>query len=458
MITFLVDRFMLFSLLLIMALAPLPLGSNRPASWSLVALAVGGLIIAWGLLASVRPTLFRLQGRDAIWPALLWGLVIVWLLFQASGPQFLWHPFWDLAAGLGEPTHGAISVAPFDTGSTAMRMMAYGGIFWLAVQTGRDSDNAHALSLGVLLVGLFYALYGLANEMLGTDSILWFEKWAYLDALTSTFVNRNSFATFAGLSMVTGLGMALRILRRDEVEPIIRKRRTDLSRVGAGLILIAVAIIGVALVLTHSRAGLFSTGVGMATLVVAHLWRWRRIPGWGMVAGGVVLAASVLLFAAGTGTFERKVDKAEAGELGGRTWLFQRTISAIADEPLTGHGAGAFESYFQRYKNADFGGVYSISKAHNSYLEFAADAGIPALILVVVVIGGIALSSLAGMRRRKQDASYPAIGFAATALVALHSLVDFSLQIPAVAIMYATILGIGYAQAFPTGGGRHNRL
>ena len=47
---------------------------------------------------------------------------------------------------------------------------------------------------------------------------------------------------------------------------------------------------------------------------------------------------------------------------------------------------------------------------------------------------------------------------AATALVALHSLVDFSLQIPAVAIMYATILGIGYAQAFPTGGGRHNRL
>lgn len=381
MMTILIDRFMLFSLLLVMALAPLPLGSNRPASWSLMALVVGGLIIAWGLLASVRPTLFRLQGRDAVWPALLWGLVIAWLLFQASGPQFLWHPFWDLAAGLGEPTRGAISVAPFDTGSTAMRMMAYGGIFWLAVQTGRD-----------------------------------------------------------------------------EAEPVIRTRRTDLSRVGAGLILVAVAIIGVALILTHSRAGLVATGVGMATLVVAHLWRWRRIPGWGMVAGGVVLAASVLLFAAGTGTFERKVDKAEAGELGGRTWLFQRTISAIADEPLTGHGAGAFESYFQRYKNADFGGVYSISKAHNSYLEFAADAGIPALIVVVVVIGGIALTSLAGMRRRKQDASYPAIGFAATALVALHSLVDFSLQIPAVAIMYATILGIGYAQAFPTGGGRHNRL
>ena len=33
------------------------------------------------------------------------------------------------------------------------------------------------------------------------------------------------------------------------------------------------------------------------------------------------------------------------------------------------------------------------------------------------------------------------------ALVGLHALVDFSLQIPAVAILYACILGIGCAQA-----------
>lgn len=459
MVMILFDRFILFSLMLVVALAPLPLGSNRPASWSLLALIIGGLVVLWGLLASVRPTLFRLQGRDAIWPVALWFVLIGWLLLQSGGPQAIWHPLWDLAgAGLPDGLHGAISVAPFDTGTTAMRLLAYGGIFWLALQTGRDSSNAHVLSLGVLLTGLFYAVWGLLNEILGTDSILWFEKWAYLDALTSTFVNRNSFATFAGLSMVTGLGMALRVLRRDDGDQIIKKTRTDLSRVGAFLILAAVATIGVALVLTHSRAGLMATGIGMGTLLVAHLWRWNRVPSWGMVVGGVLLAASVLIFAAGTGTFERKVDDADGAELGGRAWLFQRTISAIADQPVTGHGAGAFESYFQKYKNADFGGVYSINKAHNSYLEFAADAGIPALLLILFVIGAVAITSLTGTRRRKQDASYPAIGFSATALVALHSLVDFSLQIPAVATLYAVILGIGYAQAFPTGGGRHNRL
>ena len=35
-------------------------------------------------------------------------------------------------------------------------------------------------------------------------------------------------------------------------------------------------------------------------------------------------------------------------------------------------------------------------------------------------------------------------------LVALHALVDFSLQIPAVAVTYAALLGIGVAQATPS--------
>jgi len=49
---------------------------------------------------------------------------------------------------------------------------------------------------------------------------------------------------------------------------------------------------------------------------------------------------------------------------------------------------------------------------------------------------------------RRRDWLYPAIGVAATILVAIHSFVDFSLQIPAVAFVYATIMGVAVAQAF----------
>ena len=51
------------------------------------------------------------------------------------------------------------------------------------------------------------------------------------------------------------------------------------------------------------------------------------------------------------------------------------------------------------------------------------------------------------LRRRRIDAVYPAIGLAATAQVAAHSLIDFGLQIPAVAVTYSLLLGVACAQS-----------
>ncbi|MBT3172905.1 MAG: 1,4-beta-xylanase, partial [Rhodospirillaceae bacterium] len=43
--------------------------------------------------------------------------------------------------------------------------------------------------------------------------------------------------------------------------------------------------------------------------------------------------------------------------------------------------------------------------------------------------------------------SYPAAGVAAGVLVASHSIVDFSLQIPAVSVVFAAMLGAACAQS-----------
>ncbi|HEU4735612.1 MAG TPA: hypothetical protein VFS48_01115, partial [Solirubrobacterales bacterium] len=45
------------------------------------------------------------------------------------------------------------------------------------------------------------------------------------------------------------------------------------------------------------------------------------------------------------------------------------------------------------------------------------------------------------LRRRRSNALYPCLGIAATTLVGLHALLDFSLEIPAIAVTYAAILG-----------------
>ena len=56
-------------------------------------------------------------------------------------------------------------------------------------------------------------------------------------------------------------------------------------------------------------------------------------------------------------------------------------------------------------------------------------------------IAGLGLSCALGLKRRA-GAIAPALGLSSTVLVAVHSLADFSLQIPAVAATYALIMGV----------------
>jgi len=51
---------------------------------------------------------------------------------------------------------------------------------------------------------------------------------------------------------------------------------------------------------------------------------------------------------------------------------------------------------------------------------------------------------------RQRNRLYPIAAVGATVLVAVHSSVDFSLQMPAVALLYATFLGLGVAQCQST--------
>jgi len=56
-----------------------------------------------------------------------------------------------------------------------------------------------------------------------------------------------------------------------------------------------------------------------------------------------------------------------------------------------------------------------------------------------------------GVWVRRRHWIYPALGVAATALVGIHALVDFSLQIPAVAYLYALMMGGAVAQSKSNG-------
>src|SRR5262249_3969046 len=113
-----------------------------------------------------------------------------------------------------------------------------------------------------------------------------------------------------------------------------------------------------------------------------------------------------------------------------------------------GHGYGTFELAFHAYGDGTL--TLNWDRGHNEYLETAFELGIPAAAVLTAAVAYVGLTCLIGAWRRRRDALYPALGAAATVLVGAHAVVDFSLQMPAVAAFYATMLGLAYAQSWRT--------
>ena len=149
-------------------------------------------------------------------------------------------------------------------------------------------------------------------------------------------------------------------------------------------------------------------------------------------------------------TLERlgQVDANYDLEVAGRLTFWQVSLGMVGERPWQGYGYGSFEPAFAQHRDERFDGV--VDKAHNTYIEHLVELGIPATLLLYVgpvLLFAYCVRALFA-RQRNQVFALAAVG--ATLLVGLHSLVDFSLQIPAVAVTFAALLAIGVAQAAPS--------
>jgi O-antigen ligase len=144
-----------------------------------------------------------------------------------------------------------------------------------------------------------------------------------------------------------------------------------------------------------------------------------------------------------------RLDARESGK-SSRGDVYALVVRAIGDAPLLGTGYGSFPDVFPIYRDDSIRGTNTWRRAHNTYLENTLELGIPAAIALFAAIGTCAGYCWLGILRRRRNWVFPSIGVATTALVAAHSSIDFSLQIPAISIGYAFLLGLACAQSFPT--------
>jgi len=207
----------------------------------------------------------------------------------------------------------------------------------------------------------------------------------------------------------------------------------------------ALLLMVAALVLTHSRGGFVATLSGTVALLTLLDRRGRR---GGAKSRVLVIAALVVVGIAFYLTSEMLLDRINRTDITTeeRIAVFANVNRAVGDNPALGFGYGTFADSFRLYDQVE--DTVHYDRAHNTWLENAFELGLPAALMLYLALIGLALTCLRGVRRRHRDWVFPAIGVAASVLAGIHATVDFSLQLPAVAMLYATIMGVACAQSY----------
>lgn len=439
----------------LIAWAPFPLASNRPWSWSFLSLAVGGLLVFWSVAVILRPELMRLSWRRCLSVGALFAAVACWAFIQTLGitPNALHDPMWSAASDtLGRTIPGTISADPSASIGGLMRLMAYGGVFWLAAQYARHPLYARQTFWCIGLVGIGYALYGLVVFSTGNQTILWFDRWAYPNDLTSTFVSRSAFGAFCGITLLAALALIFQIAGRNPEGARAGQTswidRFDALPVKFYFLITGCLVLATALVLSHSRGAVAVSALGIGTMLTMMIFRHkgrRRFIMSGAVL--IIVVGATILQLSGQVTLGRTLQLSEQGT--GRDAIHSLARRGIDAAPLTGHGLDTFRHLYFRYRDMDIPwDSPRYDKAHNTYLELMLELGPIGFALLMGAITIIIGTLFVGVVRRRRDAIYPIVGLATSVLIGTHAVLDFSVQMPAIAVTYAAILGVGFAQSW----------
>lgn len=312
----------------------------------------------------------------------------------------------------------------------------------------------------------FQSFYGLAEFFGGTQRIFGFQREAYIDSATGTFINRNHFAGFLEMIFPISVGYLLArasffAMKRGGSlkERILWFSQERLQKaVVFGIIPI---LIGVGIFFSRSRTGIFLFFASIFLMVVALSGAGGRRPEGAQGPGGargargagagkrstkvmrtvlLVVVFAVILIGIKP-VVERFSFAALAHEV--RPVYFKNTVEIIKDFPIAGTGLGTYLYAYPMYEKKYSGDL--LDHAHNDYLELLAEGGIVAGGLMIIVAFG-ALIWLFTRWTRRNDHLVRGVGLGCLvgiASILIHSLTDFNLHITANAVLFVTLYALG---------------
>lgn len=298
--------------------------------------------------------------------------------------------------------------------------------------------------MAISVLGVVVALIGLYQLTVTARLVYGWYVPLFVNAKSAPFLNPNHQAGWLVMVISLTLGaFAGEVARGQRGVEQWRQRILWLSSKEASqavLMIFAAGAIGVGVLATGARSGVIAL---ILTFVAVAWWSGRRQPTrlrkLALGVGLLILGFSVVVFN-GQAVLLELISTTGPGD---RLDLWRDTIRMAGDYWLTGTGFNTYGAAMLHYQSLKDGFRYV--EAHNEYLQLAAEGGllvgIPFLILAATLIREIRLR----FREALDDTRTYWIRVGAVTgmiVMALQSIVEFTLQMPGGAVMFTTLLAI----------------
>ncbi|MBC7005670.1 O-antigen ligase family protein [Photobacterium sp. BZF1] len=435
-----------YSMLVLLVWLPIPLASNRIWAWSIaelwVALTTLTLVLSYRTNWQAFP--FERIKRFG-WLLVPLGLFQVWTAFQLIPFDLevlkLLSPFAAEAyENIGADT-GRITVNAYATVSGLLKGLTY-LLFALCAVVLIDSKQRVKQVLGAIVVsGTFQAFYGAMVVLLGIEYSLVFGI-RLPDVATGSFVYKNHLANYLMLCLSLGTGLLIAQLHVSASGSWHERIKRWVSGMMSAKMFVrcVLVVMVIALVMTRSRMGntAFFAATTIGGLVALLFYRNKPRVLVALIISILVVDTFVVGSIFGLVKVKQRLEQTTMSNET-RDEVVQWSMDIIEKMPLTGTGLGSFHSTFPAFSKANIG---YYDHAHNDYIQFAVETGIPATLL----LGSSCLFAIwLCVKTIRQRSSKTLKGTALGCLMAvvgmlIHISVDFNLQPTANAMTFILVL------------------
>jgi hypothetical protein len=294
---------------------------------------------------------------------------LLWKIGKGAATIPLGVPGWLV---LALPAWGVLQILLHTTASTletrqaALRWGSLAGVFLVTLtftgtykwhRVAQDAFLGFASVMGLLCLAQLFSSQG---------KVLWIFPTGYPDVY-GTFPNHNNYTQFIELALPIALWRSL----------------TEGWR--SWWYLVSAGILSASVVASVSRMGLF---LCVAELLVILAIRWirrrefKRRGGSGVAPVMIAIPLLAIILPAAIGWQEVLTRFKQSDPYFVRREYIASAIEMAKRRPLTGFGLDTFPEVYQEFATKDF--PFYANHTHCDWAEFAADGGVPFLILVLV--------------------------------------------------------------------------